>query len=117
MTFDYFRQQYGEQFYSFINTELGQAMLMVLDKNGPATRVRKLGPEVQTANAALFLGQDTGWDDCVSAIQNELILNGTATREPEATYSAEDIMAIGTDQSPPVPPAPPVVKPKTRKTK
>jgi hypothetical protein len=84
MTFDYFRQQYGEQFYSFINTELGQAMLMVLDKNGPATRVRKLG---------------------------------TATREPEATYSAEDIMAIGTDQSPPVPPAPPVVKPKTRKTK
>lgn len=85
-----FREKYGTAFYGFINSELGQAMLAVLEKNDPATRVASLPPEIQTSSAVLFLGQTTGWRDCVLTIKGTLIVPEEGPAEPEATYERED---------------------------
>lgn len=122
MTFDYFRLQYGEAFYQFINSELGQAMLVTLEKNDPASRVGSIAPSEQTSNSTLFLGQITGWRDAIKAITSEMIVTQGEVREPQATYEQDfSIAGFGNGETapPPKPPEPPIfqpVKPK-RKTK
>lgn len=120
MTFDYFRLQYGEAFYQFINSELGQAMLMVLEKNDPASRVGSIAPSEQTANSTLFLGQITGWRDAIKAIASEMIVTKGEVREPQATYEQDFSTAgfgNGDIATPPEPPTPPISQPKRTKKK
>lgn len=125
MTFEFFRQQWGEAFYGFINSEMGRAMLMVLTENNPIKRCVRLPASEQRENSTLFLGQITGWQDVVTAIEKELIVHPEIPhRDVEATYEPEEIEADGGQGSKPAPPPPrpPVarvspVKKSTRKKK
>lgn len=119
MTFDYFRLQYGEEFYKFINSELGQAMLMVLEKNDPASRVGTIAPADQTANSTLYLGQITGWRDVLEAMSSKMIVTKGEVREPQATYEQDFGSGNGDIAAPPEPPTAPISQPakRTRKTK
>jgi len=91
MTIEKFRAIYGQSFYGFINSELGQAMLAVLKGNDPADRLVGLPPTEQSQNSTLFLGQVTGWRDCILTMQNQLIVGEGAPAEVEASYEAEDM--------------------------
>lgn len=116
MTFEEFRQRYGSAFYEFINSELGQAFITVMEKNDPGTRVVGLPPESQTANSTLFLGQITGWRDAILAAQNQCVVRAGGHREVEATYESDDSPGGGHgngggDSLPaPAPPAPIIIK-------
>lgn len=120
MTIEDFRFRYGTAFYAFINSELGQAMLAVLKENDPATRVVTLPPESQTANSTLFLGQTTGWRDCVITIQKQLTVQADGPGEIEPTYErdSEELPESGSITAPqdntPPPPAPVISKAKAK---
>ncbi len=117
MTFDYFRLSYGEKFYEFINSELGQAMIMVLEKNDPASRVGALPPESQMANGPLFLGQITGWRDAITAIRDNMIQRKVPGLEPEPSYERDlDVSGFGVGAAP-EPEAPTIQPTKKKKSK
>lgn len=107
MTIAEFREQYGQAFYGFINSELGRAMLAVLKGNDPADRVVTLAPNEQTANSTLFLGQVTGWRDCILTLQNQLIVGEGAPAEIESTYEGEELETFIPSPKVPVPAPPP----------
>lgn len=90
MKLEAFRERYGQAFYGFINSELGQAMIETLKDSEPTARVTALAPEVQVANSPLFLGQITGWRDCILTLSNLLIVGSEGPKEVEATYEQED---------------------------
>lgn len=120
MTIAEFREKYGQAFYGFINSELGRAMLAVLKGNDPADRVVTLAPNEQTANSTLFLGQVTGWRDCILTLQNQLIVGEGAPAEIESTYEAEELETFipSPKASMPAPPTPPLaseIEPKRKK--
>jgi hypothetical protein len=110
MTIEKFRSIYGQAFYGFINSELGQAMLAVLKENDPADRLVGLPPTEQSANSTLFLGQVTGWRDCILTLQNQLIVGEGAPAEIEARYEPEELETFipSPKESPSAPPAPPM---------
>jgi hypothetical protein len=96
MTLAYFRKTYGERFYSFINSELGQAMLLVLSSNDPADSMAKQPPKEQSKFAKLFIGQVTGWRACIATQRDLLIVQpGAPIEDPEATYEPEDPTQAG----------------------
>jgi hypothetical protein len=120
MTLETFRERYGTAFYAFINSELGQAMLLALEKNDPGTRVVSLPPGEQTANSTLFLGQITGWRDCVITLDKQMIVRDEMARDPEPTYENEAGDGQGgaspdTHPADPPTPPPPVAAPKKRR--
>src|SRR5688572_14022538 len=108
MTFEFFQQNYGEKFYSFINSEMGRAMLMALRDQGPLERLKLLPAEVQSKHAKLFLGQTTGWGDALHALEHNLIvMPGRDARDVTATYEAENNLEGELDQDHPTTKAPP----------
>lgn len=88
MKLEAFRERYGQAFYGFINSELGQAMVAVLKENDPASTLAHLPPESQTANAVLYLGQITGWRAAIVTLMNNLIIGPEGPKETEPTYEA-----------------------------
>lgn len=109
MTFEEFRQRYGAAFYAFINSELGQAWLTVMEKNDPTTRLIKVEAAVQSQNSTLFLGQITGWRDAIAA-QGELIVQPNRPGEILESYADDGEIpetGMGEGGSLPAPPPPP----------
>lgn len=114
MTIDQFREAYGQQFYGFINSELGQALITVLEKNDPVTLVSHQPQEVQKVMAEMYFWQTTGWRACVETIAKKLIVrDGQAQSEIESTYQSDELPVTLPEATPP-PPSPP---PRTIKRK
>lgn len=117
MTFEFFKQQYGEAFYSFLNSELGMAMVSILEKNDPATRLGNVLPDDQVKNSTLFLGQITGWRDCIHAIKTSMIvLPDNKPQEIEASYEPEFEVPRPQAEKPPDAPAPMILPLQPKKT-
>lgn len=121
MTFEFFKARYGEAFYSFLNSELGMAMVSILEKNDPAMRLGVVPPEDQVKNSTLYLGQITGWRDCIHAIKTSMIvLPDSSPQDIEATYEAELDVPVPQAEKPSNGTPPPMVlppQPKPRKRK
>lgn len=115
MTIDQFREAYGAAWYGIINSELGQALITVLEKNDPVTRASHQPQEVQKAMADMYFWQVTAWRDCIETIEKRLIVrDGKPQTDIESTYGAEEIAGASEGSLLPTPPPPP---PRTVKRK
>lgn len=116
MTIDQFREAYGQEFYGFINSPLGEALITVLEKNDPVTLVSHQPQEVQKVMAEMYFWQTTGWRACVETIARKLIVrDGQPQVELESTYGADEIAGAGEGSSLPTPPPPPRTTKRRRK--
>lgn len=110
MTIDEFKHQFGKDYYIFIHTPLGKALLDVLSSNDPVTTAAKMPTETQIAHGQCFFWQATGWRSCIEVMRSNLILGDEAPDIGEPTYEPEETFdPVG------APPAP-VKKSKKRKS-
>lgn len=90
MTIDQFRERFGQAMYGFLQSDLGRALIAVLEKNDPVTRVSHQPQEVQKEMGQMYFWQTTGWRDCINTIENHLIVrDGQTPRDIESTYGAD----------------------------
>lgn len=103
MTLDQFKRDYGKDWYVILNSPVGKALISVLEKNDPASRLALQPASDQTSNAQLYLGQVAGWRDCVATLSESLIVTEEFRDPGEPTYQEEEAQL------------PPATKPTKRK--
>lgn len=96
-----FHEQYGSEWYLFINSDLWKAAKATLREVGPAVLVKDASPAEVMQMGVVYAANMQGWSSLIAIMETMLPTGlGEPVAEPEATYTEDEPQPTRKSRSP-----------------